>query len=249
MPYSWAFFDLQLRFAHRLATKFRQPFADILFQYTTFTVSFGADDWAHYIAGLEQASDPTTWTYHWYLDRCEPEPMPTDTHYYGQPLFGCFYYYVREGTVIRPHFTKNDLPGMRPLSQDRMDVRQNELRRMFAYIFRNVPEAQTVLGNSWIYNLEAYRRLYPPKFVATLPTSTEDEFQYLALWGQCFDKDWFPKANVAQFLLQQVDELEDMADLRLCFPYQVCQPECEIAEFYSYYGIGGRDTDTDNHLM
>jgi hypothetical protein len=126
---------------------------------------------------------------------------------------------------------------MHPLSRARMDVRRDELRRMFADIYCNVPEAQIVRGNSWMYNLEAYRRLYPPIFVATLPATTDDEFQYLALWGQCFDRDWNPKANVTQVLLQRVDQLDDLAELRHCFPYQVLQPECSIVDFYSYYGI------------
>lgn len=237
MAYSRAFFEFQLFFAHQLATKFRQPLAEILYRYTTFTVSFGADDWAQYIAGLEQASDPTAWTYQWYLDRRDLEPAPTDTEFYGHPLFGCFYYNIRDGIVIRPHFIKNDLPGMRPLSRARMDVRHDELRCMFTYIHRNVPEAQIVRGNTWMYNLEAYRRLYPPSFVATLPISTEEEFHYLALWGQCFDRDWNPKRDVTEMLMQRVGELDDLADLRLCFPYQIRCPECSIVDFYAYYGL------------
>jgi hypothetical protein len=72
---------------------------------------------------------------------------------------------------------------------------------MFAHICYHVPEARTVSGNSWMYNLEAYRRLYPPQYTATLPISEEDEFQYLALWGQCFDRDWNPKKEIAQVLV------------------------------------------------
>ena len=63
MAYSRAFFDFQLAFAQRLATKFHLPLAEIVHHYTTFTVSFGTDDWPDYIAGLESTGDPTAWTY------------------------------------------------------------------------------------------------------------------------------------------------------------------------------------------
>jgi hypothetical protein len=48
---------------------------------------------------------------------------------------------------------------------------------MFAHIRQHVPQATAVRGNSWLYNLEAYRRLYPPAYTAVLPESAEGEFQ------------------------------------------------------------------------
>lgn len=237
MAYSVAFFEFQLLFASHLASKFHLRLEEAVYEYTTFRVSFGTDDWPVYSAGLEQTNDPVSWTYQWYLDHRGVDPKPDDSTYEGHPLFGCLYFSVRDATVIRPHFIKNDFPGLRPLSRARIAVRQDELRRMFAHIRCHVPEAQTVRGNSWMYNLEAYRRLYPPQYTATLPISEEDEFQYLALWGQCFDRDWNPKVETTQVLLQRIDQLDDLTDLRFCFPYQIRQPECSIAEFYAFYGI------------
>ena len=237
MAYTRAFFDFQLSFAQRLADRFQLDLADTLYHYTTFTKSFGREKWADYVAGLEQAADPTAWTYQWYFARRDVDPTPNAVSFYDHPLFGCFYYVVRENTIIRPHFIKNELPGRRPLSQSRLEVRQAELRQMFVHIRDHVPTAETVLGNSWLYNVAAYRRLYPPAYTATLPTSTEDEFQFLALWGQCFDADWQPKAEVTQTLLDRVDWLENLANLRLCFPYQIRQPRCAITAFYAFYDI------------
>lgn len=239
MAYARSFFDFQLRFAQRLATQLHLPLADVLYQYTTFTKSFGEDDWPQYIAGLAQSHDPVEWTYQWYLPRCDPEPGPDDQSYDGHGLFGCFYYTLREaGTVIRPHLIKNDLPGMRPLSRERFAIRREELRRMFAHIHDHEPQAKAVRGNSWLYNLDAYRRLYPPAYTTNMATSEDDdEFQFLALWGQCFDRDWQPKPDVAQELLRRVEALTDLAGLRLCFPYQIRQPECAVAEFYTYFDI------------
>ncbi len=242
MPYSRAFFALQLTFARKLSEKFHLLLGETYYRYTTLTKSLhiaGMDDWHACMAALEYAPDALEWVYQCYLARRErePEPTPDDTAFYGHPLFGCFYYIVRDTTIIRPHFVKNDLPGMRPLRHDRLLVRRAELQRVFAHIRQAVPTARTVLGNSWMYNLEAYRRLYPPAYTASLPASDEDEFEYLALWGQCYDYDWQIKQPIAQELLRRVDTLTDLGLLRLCFPYQILNPECPIEEFYEFYGV------------
>ncbi|MEP7188938.1 MAG: hypothetical protein ABI901_07115, partial [Roseiflexaceae bacterium] len=151
------------------------------------------------------------------------------------PLFGCFYFVLRDASIIRPHFIPNDLPGMHPLSRARVAIRRAELARMFAYIEQHVPAARTVLGNSWMYNLKAYRRLYPPAYTQTMASSSAEEFQYLALWGQCFDRAWQVRDDIATELLRRVDVLTDLADLRGCFPYQIVQPCCAIDAFYTFY--------------
>jgi hypothetical protein len=237
MAYSRAFFDFQLTFASRLAAKFNLPLADTLYHYTTFTKSFDSGAWADYVAGLHQASDATTWTYQWYCNHQQPDPQPHDSQYDAHPLFGCFYFVLRNADIIRPHFIKNDLPGMRPLSQARVAVRRAELSQMFAYIKQHVPTARTVLGNSWMYNLEAYSRLYPPAYTQSMAISSADEFQFLALWGQCFDSRWQVRTEIAAELLQRVEKLANLANLRLCFPYQILQPRCAIDAFYDFYHL------------
>jgi hypothetical protein len=182
MAFSSAFFDLQLTFARRVAAKFDLSLAHTLYHYTTFTKIFGAAVWIEYLAGLTHAADATTWTYAWYRAHQQPDPTPDDSQYNGNPLFGCFSFAVRETTIIRPVFFKNDLPGLRPLSAGRAAVRKHEIQRMMAYIHQRVPTAQTVAGNSWLYNLAAYRRLYPPAYTVTMAINTDDEFQFLAIW-------------------------------------------------------------------
>jgi hypothetical protein len=242
MPYSRAFFALQLTFAGKLSERFGLSLSEAYYRYTTLTKSLnisGMDDWNTCMAALARAPDALEWIYRCYLSRHEreAEPAPDDAEFHGNPLFGCFYYIVRDSTIIRPHLVKNDLPGMRPLSRARFSVRRAELQRMFAHIRQAVPAARTVLGNSWMYNLEAYRRLYPPAYTASLPASEFDEFEFLALWGQCYDYDWQIKQPIAQELLRRVDTLADLSQLRLCFPYQILNPECPIEEFYEFYGI------------
>jgi hypothetical protein len=42
---------------------------------------------------------------------------------------------------------------------------------MFAHIAEHEPQATTVCGASWLYNCEAYRRLFPPSYTARRPSS------------------------------------------------------------------------------
>lgn len=239
MVYSRAFFDFQLMFVRRLVERFDLTLSDALYHYTTFTKSFGLSDWSDYIAGLGSTTDATEWTYQWYLARRSPDAEPHASLYHGNPLFGCFYFVVRDDTVIRPHFINNDLPGIRPLSRERLDGRRAELRRMFRHIKAHVPQARAVQGNSWLYNLDAYCRLFPPEYTFLMPISTEHEFQFLALWGQCFDRHWQVRSGVTDMPLQRVNTLSNLADLRLCFPYKIRQPRCSIDAFYAFY----RDVD------
>ena len=240
MAYSPAFFDLQLTFARRVAAKFDLSLAHTLSDYTTFTKILGREGWAEYMAGLTQTADATTWTYEWYRLHQQPDPTPDDSMYNGQPLFGCFSFAVRGTTIIRPLFIKNDLPGLHPLSAGRAAVRQSELQRMLAYIHKHVPTVRTVAGNSWLYNLEAYRRLYPSTYTSSMAINTDDEFQFLALWGQCFGNDWEVKDAVATELFRRVDTLNDLTNLHTCFPYPVLQPRCPIHEFYAFYSVEAR---------
>lgn len=235
MAFSPAFFDFQLQFARRLAARFQLPLAEALGAYTTLAKTLGAGNWEQYVAGLEQVAEATAWTYQWYLQHRSPDPQPDDPTYLGQPLFGCFYYLVRDATCIRVHFVKNDALSLRPLNRERMAARHAELRRMFAHIQVAVPTAQLVMGNSWLYNLDAYRRLYPPRYTAELPMSDEAEFQFLAFWGQCFDHTWNPKPDVVSGVLQNLEHLTDLTALRWCFPYQILQPQCPITAFYQFY--------------
>lgn len=237
MAFTPAFFEFQLQFAQHLTKQFHLSLSDALYNYTTFSTVFGDDNWTEYVTHLEGVPDVNAWTYQWYLKVRLEDPKPHDTIFHGHPLFGCFYYLVRDETIIRIHFTKNDALSLRPLSHERMTTRQNDLRAMFHHISNHVPTVTTVLGNSWLYNLEAYCRLYPPAYIAGLPVSDEAEFQFLAFWGQCFDYKWNPKPTITQVILENLKMTKSLHHLRWCFPYQALQPSCAISAFYKFYGI------------
>jgi len=88
-----------------------------------------------------------------------------------------------------------------------------------------------------MFNLEACRRIWPPSYTATMEVSCYDEFHYLALWGQLYDKDWRIKEVLARQLFDSLDSLVDIQRLAECFPYRVLRPRCAIEEHYRFYGV------------
>jgi hypothetical protein len=239
MAYPLAFFEPQVRLARLLAKRFNLPLSEALLRYTTAAPSLGIaeEEWLTVSPAFLAADDLAAELHAEYERRRPPDLTPGDRMFHGRPLFGCFSYAVREGGVIRPHFVANDLPDLHPLSAERVGARQVELRRLFAHVQAHVPEATTVLGNSWLYNLAAYRRLFPATYTAQLPASDEDEFQYLALWGQCYDRAWQPRPEIVSALFERVEMLTELANLRHCFPYQILQPKCPIGAFYGEYRL------------
>jgi len=243
MTFPRAFFAFQLTVVHRLVARFSLSLGDALQQYTTFAGNIALEHWEQYLAGIQATNDGTEWAYQWDLVQRAPGPQPGDTTLYGRELFGCFHYSVHkdrngDATIVRPHFIKNDQAGMRALGAERLAVRRAEVRRMFVHVQEHVPNAKNVRGHSWLYNLPAYRRVYPPAYTMTMPTVSHDEFQYLSLWGQCFDRNWQPKQTVTKELLRRLETLDDLGGLRFCFPYQVRLPRCKIDEIYTYLEIG-----------
>ncbi|MBI3943443.1 MAG: hypothetical protein HY326_10560 [Chloroflexi bacterium] len=96
-----------------------------------------------------------------------------------------------------------------------------------------------MLGNSWLYNLPAYTRLFPPSYTRQMEENTDGMLQQLVLWYQCVDRFWEVKPAIAAELLRRVEQVTDLADLRLCFPYQRLRPRAPIAGVYTFYGISG----------
>ena len=71
---------------------------------------------------------------------------------------------------------------------------------MFRHLRDEHPAPHTVVGGSWLYNIDAYRRLFPPEYLATAKIG-DAEYQFLAQWGQFLDCHGHLKAPVAQAFL------------------------------------------------
>ncbi|BCL83785.1 hypothetical protein ccbrp13_62500 [Ktedonobacteria bacterium brp13] len=228
-----AYFDLQLRFADSITQVSQLNFEEAILRFTNIYLqclgrSFDPTHpaWRVYLEGLNQAPDQAQWTFAFYESRREPiSPSP----------YGCFQYvYQADEQAIHFHFTNADKSGYGPLSQKRRWVRLQELQTMFAQIKQQYPDAQHVRGGSWLYNLEAYKRLFPPQYTSSMEV-VDEEFQFLALWGQFLQRDGQIRPSLAHSFLSRCRQQQTLEGLTRCFPYQVLEPFCSIAVFYDFY--------------
>jgi hypothetical protein len=230
------FFQLQLSFAAKVAEVTQVPLEETLLAYTTFYLSFDLGRsfdpthplWQEYLTGLKQVGDQAQWTYS-FVQR-----QRTD---FTANFYGCFSYaYLADEHTIRIHFVNRETTEHSALSLVRRPVREQELAEMFRAIRTMVPEAMTVRGGSWLYNLTAYCRLFPPEYVHSVQVS-EDEFPYLALWGQFLTRGGNLRQPGADVFLARLRQQTTLEGLKHCFPLQVLRPACPIDHFYHCYRL------------
>ncbi len=241
MRYSPEFFHLNLQFGMRAAALAGLPVASALAEYTPLYPALGLGTsfdpehpvWQRFVAGLVMAEDPVSYTYAFYLSqRAITEPWPTGR-------FGPFSYAVWDGVRVRLHFygmgDAGRSPG--PLHLSQVEQRRRDLSRLLTEVREIVPEARTIVGGSWLYNLDAYRRLFPPGYLATAQVG-EPEYQYIAQWGQFVRRDGSIRKEIAARFLASVAAVRGLDQLRDCFPFPVLRLEGPIEEFYGFYEVG-----------
>ena len=236
------YFELQLRLAARLADPVGLTLAEAVARYTNLRKRFGLDapegaaDWARYLERLEAAEGAAgrlEWTVRFH-GQAPRDASPTD-----EARFGCFACVAPtdDGTV-RIHFTnRTGDPDVGPLAAARRDDRISELRAMFGFVRETWPQARSVLGGSWLYNLEAYRRLFPAAYgdwvraidgpVRLTGSST---------WGQVLDHRGQVKPVVRDHLIAHLDQLDPDAPW-LAFPLRALHASAPIEAFFTHYGV------------
>lgn len=231
------FFDLQLRFAHRVSDLSGLPLGDALLGYTNLYIRFGlgrAFDprhpaWTDYLAGLARSADHTAWTVRFFETRQGlPAPSP------AVASFGCFSYGRRDAGCLRLHFENADPDGEAPLGPERLAARRAELRSLLAHVEEAEPQAERLAGVSWLYNLANYRRLFPESYIATAKIAG-GRFRNMPLWGQFLDRHGAVRAGPAALFLDRLARQHTMDDLAQCFPLQPLAVEAPLSEFHAFY--------------
>jgi hypothetical protein len=191
--------------------------------------------WQRYARGLDSLHNPEdrlAWTLATQLE-CPVETLPL-----GQKSFGCFQLELRnEATVVRAHFLNKDKDGLSPLHPSKVTKRQGELKALFAFVKANHASAQSVMGVSWLYNLEAYRRLFPVAYGDSRQLRTEVwRFQGSSSWGQFLDYQGRLKPEPRAEFLHNLKHL-DTARLWEVFPLPTLTVSLPIQEFYAYFEV------------
>jgi hypothetical protein len=237
--YPRAFFDLQLLFANKASGLATLPLSDALLKYTNLYIRFGLGRdfdpahpiWREYLAGLHETRDRCLWTYDFYLTRSQPVVTPSFV-----ATFGCFSYARLDAERIQLHFHNAERDGRSPLSIDRLPQRLTDLGALFRHLNNSQQHSLRVAGRSWLYNLEAYCRLFPRSYSATARV-VRGRFQHLSLWGQFLDRQGSIKSCITSRFLERLEGQESLANLDQCFPFQVLAVEAPVHEFYTFYGV------------
>ena len=85
---------------------------------------------------------------------------------------------------------------------------------MFTYVQHTHTEARTILGGSWLYHLEAYRRLFPPVYgESRVVQEGTAHLQGTASWGQFLDhREAVKPALREHFQIERAErEVQDVA--------------------------------------
>ena len=93
-------------------------------------------------------------------------------------------------------------------------------------------------GRSPLARVDAYRRLFPPSYLATAHVIPR-RFQHMPLWGQFLDRHGAVKEDRARQFLERLERESSPDGLEQCFPLQVLSLTAPVQDFYAFHGIQG----------
>jgi len=232
MDFAPAFFELQLRLARRVAELAPMPLEQALLEYTHLYIRMGCGRrpdagnarWQEYLAGLKRNADSVAWT-------CEfrARARAWDT---GPPLervCGCFSYSRLAPARVRLHFYSDPACTESSLAPQHAAARRRELATLLGALARNEPATQ-VVGQSWLYGVEAYRRLFPAAWLESART-VPPPWQRLPLWGQLVDRHGQVRPPAQERFMQQLEAAAAVNQLAACFAYPVIAVEAPARIF------------------
>lgn len=236
MRFDRAFFDLQVHFAGHAARIAGVPLERALFECTNLYVRFGAGRefdighplWAVYVRGLREHEDVAEWTWR-YFQQCP-------VHLAAPPVLassGCFSLAQEEDGAVRLHFNPPAAADDSPLGGAALPLRRAELHQLFEHLRELAPETDPLVrGTSWLYNLRAYRRLFPASYLATSQSVTR--LRALSLWGQFLDRHGRVRVAAADAFTQRLARHVDYDTLGDCFALQALAVNARASVFLAH---------------
>lgn len=235
---------MQLRFASILAEFHTLALVEAVFRYTNFHRRFGlgtpdaaslSEEWRVFTKGLElrrSHQDRLDWIQDFYL-HAPPESLPE-----GHQVFGCFSLdYQAKDNRVRIHFQNCDSDSLSPLHASKAGLRKAELRRLFGHVKTQFPDALEVMGVSWLYNHNAYRRLFPPAYgESRVPFTGMTRFQGSSGWGQFLRHDGNIKDNLKLAFLAKLESF-DASQPWTAFPLCTYVVKLDVQGFYRFYDL------------
>ena len=239
------YFEAQLRLAVRMAELTGRPVGEMAFEHTNLNRRFGlgfagivppTPAWLAYAERVEAAPDLAAQVEvsRAMFAQSEDEVLPRP----GQAGFGCFAYDPPVEGVAHIHFYNLDTDAAGgPLASAKIDRRKADLGALTAHIRAHHPDTTTIRGGSWLYNIEAYRRLFPPDYTASRHIRPGPmHLTGTSSWGQLIDSREAIRPDVRDALMANLASLDPQAPWT-AFPYRVLRVEAPIESFVRFYGL------------
>lgn len=161
---------------------------------------------------------------------------PPDTAEFG--CFRCEFPDARGHAHI--HFLNRDVSGdVGPLQRTKRERRRGELVAMTAHLSQAFPRTHAIEGSSWLYNIEAYRVLFPAEFVASRTQRTWPRMVHSgSMWGQFLDFRGQVKSSLRDsFLARIFDPAFDITEPWTAFELPVWRTSAPFESFLREYGL------------
>jgi len=237
--YPKEFFDLQLRFAARMVELTRMPIRQALLDYTNLYVRFTGDRcfaedhpiWQSYLDGIHRRADLSDWTYRFFMRQQDVGAPPSVI-----ATFGCFSYASETEQKVRLHFHHVHRDGGSPLADSCRSSRLAELRELVSHMKCAAGANVWIAGVSWLYNLQAYRRLFPPAYLATA-TVAANRFRNMPLWGQFIDHRGGIKQFAVDAFEKRLKTQQSIVHIERCFPLQPLSVEASLDVFDHFHRV------------
>lgn len=245
LPFSKEYIGLQIKVAREVSKKLKIPLSKVVNDYTTVFHPYVWPDTEGYL-DVDSLSDEQLAEKMYEQEKLHSSKQPP-TEYNDFHRFGCFSYMVHTGGTgkelkgrVDIHFSNAEFEETGPLEKEKIERRLLELKDMFTSIKREFPNATHVRGDSWLYNVKTYTRLFPESY--TKEPLVDDSPGALVTgrtWGQFADNNLQLKKNLAEAFLQKVKELEEVTpeSVRRAMPLQALIVTAPIEDFYKMYGV------------
>jgi len=232
-----AYFSLQLRFAARYASAAGLPFSVAIAHCTNLRRRFnlwgpaGASRWKDFLARVGDAvdgrSDALSLCMAWHEDRPR---LATERS------FGCFSFDPPDTSgVLRIHFVPPENTSTSPLASANIGARVQELCALFSHVRRTERNVLSVRGVSWLYNRDAYRRLFPRSYAMSVrPVAVPLHLNGSSTWGQVLNWRQEVKPDMRDALLARLDTMKAEAPWET-FPLQALTATSDVATFYELF--------------
>jgi hypothetical protein len=122
-----------------------------------------------------------------------------------------------------------------PLAFASHAARMSELRAIFSHVRRTERSVTSVRGVSWLYNLDAYKRLFPRLYGASVQMPWFPlHMTGSSTWGQVLNWRQEVEPAMRDAVLTRLAGMKVNAPWEV-FPHRALVAKCEIGHFYDWF--------------